>query len=69
MKKLVLLALTGIMAAGMLVSCGKFTCDLCEEDKVGKKYKEEVFGYEATICKDCHEAYAEVKESLADLFG
>ncbi|MBR3995637.1 MAG: hypothetical protein IKI97_10200 [Clostridia bacterium] len=69
MKKIIVLALTGILAAGMLVSCGKFTCDLCSEDKVGKKYKEDFMGEEITICNDCHKELKELRDSVADLFG
>ncbi len=69
MKKIMALVLTGILAAGMLVSCGKFTCSICGEEKSGKKYEEESFGVKVTICKDCHDAAEEALSGLAGLLG
>lgn len=67
MKRIVTLALAGIMAVGMLASCGKFTCDLCGEEKSGKKYETEMLGTKITICKDCHELGSNLASGLADL--
>lgn len=65
MKKIIALVLTGILAAGMLISCGaKFTCDFCGEEKSGKKYEKDLFGESVTICKDCQDGLNE----LADMF-
>ena len=69
MKKIIALVLTGILAAGMLVSCGKFTCDICGEEKLGRKYESETFGIEVTMCKDCHDAAEDALSGLKDLFG
>lgn len=70
MKRIITLALAGIMAAGMLASCGKFTCDSCGEEKSGKKYTKDFLGVKMTICKDCNdefEAGMDALGALADL--
>lgn len=69
MKKIIALVLTGILAAGMLASCGKFTCDFCGEEKSGKKYESEALGIKVTMCKDCHDETENALKGLGDLFG
>ena len=64
MKKIVLAMLIVASLLATMTSCGKFTCDICGDEKSGKKHKEEVFGEEVVICKDCYEDM----EDLADLF-
>ncbi len=62
MKRIIALALAGIMAAGMLISCGKkFECEMCKQEKSGKSY--EMMG--SVICKDCYKGF----EALGDLLG
>ncbi len=51
----------------LLVGCGKFTCDICEEEKSGKQYTEEVLGEEVVICKDCKAELDELEKELEDL--
>lgn len=65
MKKLICLVLMTVTLAAMLCGCGKFTCDLCGEEKSGRQYTAELFGMEITYCSDCK---ADLEE-LADLFG
>lgn len=65
MKKLISVFLLVVVFATMLTACGKFTCDLCGEEKSGKKYTEEVYGQEIEYCKDCHDQL----EDLADAFS
>ena len=55
MKKLIGALLLVVAMATMLTACGKFTCDLCGEEKSGKKYEKEILGQEVTICKDCQD--------------
>ena len=64
MKRIITLALVGVMSMSFLAGCGKFTCDMCEEEKSGKKHKEELLGEEIVICDDCYEGL----QSLGDLF-
>ncbi len=37
-----------------LSSCGKFYCDICGEEKNGKKHIENIFGEEVIICDECY---------------
>ena len=64
MKKLICVLLLVVVLASMLTACGKFTCDSCKEEKTGKKYKVEVMGEKAEICKDCNEKLEELKDAL-----
>lgn len=61
MKRKIAALLAMVVLAMTLAGCGKFTCDLCGEEKTGKQHTNEVFG---TICDDC---YKELKE-LASMF-
>ena len=65
MKKFVLLVVLVAMLSTLLCACGKFTCDLCGEEKSGKKHKEEVLGEKVVICDDCYKGL----EELAGLGG
>ena len=65
MKRFICVLLLIAMLATMLTACGKFECDLCGEEKSGKKYESEFLGQEILICKDCYEDL----EDLADMFG
>ncbi|MCM1056469.1 MAG: hypothetical protein NC517_02535 [Firmicutes bacterium] len=48
-----------------LAACGKpFTCDLCGEEKTGKKYTETILGSEITYCQDCYKELKELGELL-----
>lgn len=65
MKKKIIALLLTVTTVISLTACGKpFTCDICGEEKTGKKYKETVFGEEVVYCKDCKEAM----EELIDMF-
>ena len=65
MKRLICVLMLVAIMATMLTACGKFKCDVCGEEKTGKKYERELLGEEIDICKDC---YKELEE-LADAFG
>lgn len=45
-----------------LFGCSSFTCDLCSEEKTGKKHTSEIFGEKITICEDCY-------KDVQNLFG
>lgn len=62
MKKKTTILFMAIVMSFTLVACGKFTCDLCGEEKSGKNYKTEVLGEEVVICKECH-------DEIQDFFG
>lgn len=64
MKKLICVLLVVVVMASMLTACGKFECDLCGEEKSGKKYTEKVLGQEAEICKDCYKELEELADAL-----
>ena len=64
MKRLICVLLLVVMAL-TLTACGKFECDLCGDEKFGKKYEREMLGVEIDICKDCYESL----EDLADMFS
>lgn len=63
MKKRLIAAFLATVTILSFAGCGKFTCDMCGEEKSGKKHKEELLGETITICDDC---YKEL-EDLADL--
>lgn len=62
MKKRFLMLIVTLLSALLLTGCGKFTCDLCGQERTGKKYKTEVLSHEVTICKECH-------DNIESLFG
>lgn len=65
MKKLIsLIALLATLTA-LLCGCGKFECDMCGEEKSGRKHKGDLFGEEIVYCSDCKDAL----EDLADMFN
>lgn len=66
MKKKISLVLITLVATLSLTACGKFTCDLCGEEKSGKSYSYELLGSKLTICNDC---YKEIKDLYSDLEG
>lgn len=55
MRKKIAALLLVVVATMSLTACGKFTCDICGEEKTGKSYKTEVWGQDVVICKDCYE--------------
>lgn len=61
MKKKIMALLLTAAAVVSLTACGKpFTCDICREEKTGKKYKETVLGVEVTYCQDCYDELSEL---------
>ena len=76
MKKLIGLLLLLSMLATLLTGCGKFTCDLCGEERSGKQYKEEILGEEIVYCRECYdelkaleEGANDLKDAIGDLFN
>ena len=66
MKRMICFLLVVVMLAALFVGCGaKFTCDLCGEEKSGKKYEDTIFGEKITYCKECKEGL----EELGNLLG
>lgn len=68
MKKIIIaiLALSALVVG--MTACGKFTCDLCGEEKTGKKHTEEFLGEELVYCNECYEGMEDVGDALGDLF-
>lgn len=59
-KKIIALLLTAATVVS-LTACGKpFTCDICGEEKTGKKYETTVYGEKVVYCEDCKEVMDEV---------
>lgn len=59
------MALVCVIAIAMsFTACGKFECDLCGEEKSGRKY-EGAFGTEN--CKDCYDELKELENGLKGL--
>ena len=65
MKKLICVLMVVVIMATMLTACGKFTCDLCKEEKTGKKHETEVLGEEVVYCDDCYNSLKELGEALS----
>lgn len=65
-RKVFALLLTMLMVLS-LAGCGKFTCDMCKEEKSGKKYKTTILDEKVTLCKDCHDDLEELKDALKGL--
>ena len=49
-----------------LCACGKFTCDLCGQEKTVRKHNEKILGQKVVICSDC---YKELKELAKEIKG
>ena len=64
MKKLICILLVVVMMATMLTACGKFKCDLCGEEKSGKKHEESMLGESVVICDDCYKALEDLAGAL-----
>ncbi len=54
MKRKISVALVFTMLLMTLTACGKFTCDLCEQEKSGKSHKSEILGEKIVICDECY---------------
>ena len=65
MKKVIAILTLAVIIATVMAACGKFTCDLCEKEKSGKKHKETYLGQDIVICDDCYDDL----EDLAKAFS
>ena len=52
--KVLALAVASIMAVICLASCSPFKCDICGEEKTGKKH--EALG--SVVCNDCYDEFS-----------
>ena len=68
MKKIISSVIVLLSVLVALTSCSKFTCDLCEEEKIGKKHETEFLGREVVICDDCYDDLEELEEDLEEGF-
>lgn len=65
MKKKIIALLLTVATVVSLTACGApFTCDLCGEEKTGKKYTEEILGQKITYCQDCYNDLKEAADAL-----
>lgn len=62
MKKKITAMMLAMVAAVSLTACGKFTCDICSEEKSGKQYKAVVMDEEVVYCQDCKDMMDEVMD-------
>ena len=65
MKKIIVAILVVASLLATLTACGKFTCDICNEEKSGKKHEDEFLGEKIVVCDDCYEDL----EDIADAFN
>lgn len=61
-KALTAILLCGLVLAMTACSMGKFTCDLCTEEKSGKKHTSDFYGSKITVCDECY-------KGINSLFG
>ena len=62
-KNLIVVGLLLGLALAMTACGGKpFTCDLCMEEKSGKKHTSDFYGEKITICDECY-------KGINELFG
>lgn len=64
MKKKIAALFLVTLAMVALTACGKFTCDLCGQEKGGKSHKTEILGQEAVLCDDCYTEMQELQNLL-----
>ena len=64
MKRLISILLLVVVLATMLTAFGKFTCDMCGEEKTGKKHEESMLGESIVICDDCYKALEDLAGAL-----
>ena len=64
MKKKILAVLLTAATVLSLTACGKFTCDMCGEEKSGKKHTESLLGQDVTICNDSYKSIEDLGKSL-----
>ena len=76
MKRKITLLLALATMVGALAGCGKFTCDICGQEKSGKSYKSEFLGQEIVMCQDCkddfdaiQDGFEDITDGLSDLFN
>ena len=63
MKKIAIVLLVAAMALS-LVACGKFTCDLCKEEKFGKINTTSFLGQEIEYCNSCKDELDELSQNV-----
>ncbi len=49
-----------VVAMFALTACGKFTCDLCGEEKSGSGKKITIMGETGTLCDDCYDVFKQL---------
>ncbi len=59
MKKLISI-LCVVAAMFALTACGKFTCDLCGEEKSGSRNKITIHDESGTLCDDCYAVFKQL---------
>lgn len=69
-KKIIALLLTVTTVISLSACGGPFTCDICGEEKTGKKHTKTIADEKITYCddKDCKDA-VKLLEGLADLMN
>lgn len=62
MKKLITVTVSLLLAATVLAGCSliPYTCDICGETKVGRKYTQKILGLKVVYCSDCKDGWDEI---------
>ena len=60
MKKVITMALAATLAATLFAGCSllPYTCDVCGEMKMGRKYTQKILGEKYHYCKDCKDLFS-----------
>lgn len=64
MKKIICSLVLLLAMLFALTACGTFTCDLCDEEKKGKKYEFEIMGENGICCEECHDEIEELQKAF-----
>ena len=69
-KRYILLLAVFILAAMLLLTaCGKYTCDLCGQEKSSTKHTTNIYGHKMTICDECYETMNSIGSMIQGFGG
>lgn len=62
MKKLIGIVALVMVLVGTMTACGQFRCDLCAQEKSGRKHKYEAGDEISVLCDECYEEIEKLEE-------